>query len=187
MIILVDLDSVTADFEMGVYNELIKKHPEIAPIHPRERTTFKVRDQYCPIYGQEFRKIIKGIETAPGFFLSLPSLPGSIEAVLQIARKHEVFLCSAPLKEYKHCAPEKIEWVETQFGADWKKRVILTYDKTLCIGDKLIDDKPEIEGVNKNPTWEQVLVDWLYNRHVTDKRRINYDWSNWKETLPELL
>jgi 5'-nucleotidase len=187
MIVLVDLDSVTADFELGFYNELVKQHPEIKAIPIEQRSTFKVREQYCPLYGPDFRQVIKKIETAPGFFLSLPPLPGSIEAILEISRKNEVFFCSAPLKEYKYCAPEKIEWVGNQLGSEWTKRVILTHDKTLCIGDKLIDDKPEIIGVNKNPTWEHVLVDWLYNRHVAGKRRINYDWSNWKEVLPELL
>jgi len=187
MIIDVDMDSVTADFEAGFLKKLREKYPDLPFIPLEQRTTFKLREQYVPQFGEYFRKIIKEIETAPGFFLSLPPVPGSIEAVLQIAQKHEVFICSSPLKEPKNPAPEKYEWVAMHFGESWVKRVILTYDKSLIKGDILIDDKPEVTGINKNPTWEQVLVDWPYNRHVTGKRRINYDWSNWKEVLPELL
>ncbi len=188
MIIHVDLDSVAADFEAGFLRRLREKHPDLPYIPLEDRTTFKLREQYVPKFGAHFREIIKEIETEPGFFRSLPPIPGSIEAIREIARKHLVYFCSAPLKETQHSAAEKYDWVEEQFGGiEWRKQLILTFDKTLIRGHILIDDKPEITGAVVSPYWEQVLVDWPYNRHVTDKRRINYDWSNWKEVLPELL
>jgi hypothetical protein len=44
----------------------------------------------------------------------------------------------------------------------------------------LIDDKPEITGVEKEPTWEHILYDRPYNRGI-NKRRIT--WGNWKDIL----
>jgi len=187
MIVLVDMDSVLADFEAGFLARLREKHPELPSIPLGQRVTFKVREQYVPLFGDYFGEIIKSIETENGFFRALPAVAGSIEAVLEIAKKNDVFITSSPLKEQKYSAPEKYEWIGINIGAEWKQRLILTYDKTLVKGDILIDDKPEIAGLAKPPQWEQVLIDWPYNRHVNGKRRINRDWSDWKEILPELV
>jgi len=186
MIVLVDQDQVMADFEGQFLNVLRQRHPELPYVPLEQRTTHKLREQYVPLYGERFRKIIKEIETEPGFFLSLPPIPGSLEAVTEIAKKHDVFICTAPLKEYKHCAGEKYEWIERYLGYEWTRKIVLTMDKTLLAGNILIDDKPEITGLVQ-PSWEHVMFSFAYNLHITNKRRIKEDWSNWKEVLPELL
>jgi len=53
-------------------------------------------------------------------------------------------------------------------------------DKTLIIGDILIDDKPEIKGIS-TPNWEHIIFDQPYNKNITNKKRIN--WDNFKEVL----
>ncbi len=84
----------------------------------------------------------------------------------------DVFICTSPIKHYKHCPYEKVSrfsvsqhlfcslnkllpflflfaqyaWVEKHLGYDFLEQVILTRDKTLIAGDILIDDKPDILG-----------------------------------------
>ena len=92
----------------------------------------------------------------------------------------QVFICTSPLTTYKNCVLEKYQWVEDQLGADWVNRIILTKDKTLVKADYLIDDKPNITGVESMPAWEHILYDRPYNREVNKKRLV---WTNWKSVL----
>ncbi|MCT7149596.1 hypothetical protein M1196_23400, partial [Salmonella enterica subsp. enterica serovar Oranienburg] len=63
--------------------------------------------------------------------------------------------------------------------------MIITTDKTLVRGDILIDDKPVISGelpeystgTNHARSWEHVIFDQSYNRHITNRRRI-LDWGD---------
>jgi 5'-nucleotidase len=59
-------------------------------------------------------------------------------------------------------------------------RIILTKDKTLIKADYIIDDKPEISGVENMPAWEHIIFDRPYNRQV-NKRRIT--WETWKDVM----
>ena len=92
----------------------------------------------------------------------------------------EVFICTSPLSNYQNCVLEKFEWVENHLGSKWVSRIILTKDKTLVKADYIIDDKPNITGVEESPSWEHILYDCPYNREI-NKRRIT--WANWKSIL----
>lgn len=90
---------------------------------------------------------------------------------------HVLKICTSPLSEYDNCVTEKFAWVEKHFGSDWTKNIILVKDKTQIRADYLIDDKPEITG-DLIPTWEQIVFDQPYNRHITGKQRLIY-WTDW--------
>ena len=49
-------------------------------------------------------------------------------------------------------------------------------------GDVLIDDKPNITG-SATPTWQQLLFDAPYNRHVAHLPRLS-SWADWEERSP---
>jgi len=116
-----------------------------------------------------------------GFVRSLLPKQGGLEAVIEMRNNdHEVFICTSPLSKSKYCVQEKYEWVEEHLGSEWKKRIIVTKDKTLIFSDYLIDDRPVIKGV-RNPLWEHILYDSPYNQDMTSKRRLT--WDNWKEIL----
>lgn len=170
MIILVDMDDVLADFEGEFINRWKLKHPDKPYVSRENRIVFGLADNYPP----EFIKLVKGIYTEKGFFLNLPVIEGAIEGINKIKDAgHEVFICTAPIKSYNHCVPEKYDWVNNNLGYEWTKRLILTRDKTLIKGNILIDDNPEIKGV-KEPEWEHVIYDQPYNRNVTKKRRCTW-------------
>jgi 5'-nucleotidase len=93
---------------------------------------------------------------------------------------HDVRFCTSHLFEYDYCVLEKYQWVEQHFGPEFVDRIILTRDKTLIRGNLLIDDKPQIIGIEK-PTWEHILYDRPYNRDIPGKRCLT--WCNWRDIV----
>ena len=176
MLILIDQDGVLADFERGfhaAWNAKGHEHP-ILPVH--ERRTFYIRDDYPTHIRQE----VEAVYTAPGFFRELPPVEGAIEALSELMKLgHEVRICTSPLNQYRHCLPEKYEWIERHLGPDFVSRMIVTKDKTLIQGDILIDDNPMVNGL-RPASWKHVIFDQPYNRHVDGPRMT---WKNWREIL----
>lgn len=180
MIILVDMDDVLADFEGEFLTRWKAQYPDKPCIELKDRTTFSLDKQYP----EELHDLIKSIYHIPGFCKSLPPIPGSLEAVLDMKQEgHEVFICTAPLSKYESCVLEKYEWTEQHLGMEWTKKIILTKDKTLVRGDFLIDDNPDIKGVAV-PVWEQVIFDKPYNGNITSKKRLK-SLKEWKSILAE--
>lgn len=104
-----------------------------------------------------------------------------LEALTEMSEKSkEVFICTNPLSKYENCVLEKYRWVDDHLGKEWIKRIIVTKDKTIIRGDILIDDKPEIKGV-ETLSWEHIIFTQPYNLSVNSKRRLT--WQNWKSVL----
>ena len=174
---LVDLDGVLADFEGGFLEAWRQRRPD-APFIPLEhRTTFYISQQYPPAW----REAVLEVMRSPGFFRGLAPISGGREAAWAMRQSGwEVFICTSPLSPYGPCALEKYQWVEQHLGGDWVDQVILARDKTVIRGDILIDDRPEVAGV-ETPAWEHVIYDQPYNRLAPLKRRLT--WDNWRVVL----
>ena len=175
--ILVDMDGVIADFDGEFLKRWRERHPEKFFIPMEERTVFYVKDQYP----EELKPLVMEILLEPTFFRDMMPIDGAKEALLEMdAMGLEVFVCTSPFSTYQNCVREKYEWAENTLGSNWVNRIILTKDKTLIKGDLLIDDKPQITGVESVPSWEHVIYDRPYNRGE-NKRRLT--WENWKNIL----
>jgi 5'-nucleotidase len=171
------MDGVLADFDGSFLNYWRELHPEKFFIPLEERSTFFVKDEYP----DELKPLMSEIIWGPGFFRDMPPIAGGKEALTEMDKMgFEVFICTSPLSTYQNCVLEKFEWVEKHLGSRWVNRIILTKDKTLVKADYLIDDKPEITGVEDTPSWEHILYDRPYNREVNKKR---LTWENWKAVL----
>ena len=178
MRILIDMDGVVADLEKQFLRIWRARYPGSFFVPLEESTAFYIMDDYP----EELKPLVDEIYWEPGFFKNMEIVPGAREALTEMqAMGFDVFLCSSPLRKYRHCVLEKYEWAEMNLGFDWTQRMILTRDKTVVQGDLLIDDKPTITGVESNPAWEHVLYDRPYNRAILNKRRLV--WDTWKETL----
>ncbi|XP_044289583.1 5'(3')-deoxyribonucleotidase, mitochondrial [Varanus komodoensis] len=122
------------------------------------------------------------------FFVELDPLPGAVEAVKQMAKLEEtdVFICTSPIKKYRYCPYEKYAWVEKHLGPEFLEQIVLTRDKTVVSGDLLIDDRPDIIGAERSPSWEHVLFTACHNKHVAlpPPRRRLHSWADdWKTIL----
>ncbi len=178
MRILIDMDGVIADFEGEFLRRWKESHSDKKYIALEDRKGFYLREQYP----QEYREFVQEIYHGPGFYRNLPPIPGALQALREIkSTAKSVFLCTSPmLPKYENCVLEKYHWVFDKLGEDWIHNIILTKDKTIVKGDILIDDMPEINGLEK-PEWEHVLYDQPYNRNVNGKRRLT--WKNWQEVI----
>ncbi|XP_007099791.1 5'(3')-deoxyribonucleotidase, cytosolic type isoform X2 [Physeter macrocephalus] len=114
------------------------------------------------------------------------SLPASSTEPCARTWRTEVFICTSPLMKYGHCVHEKYRWVEKHLGPQFVERIILTRDKTVVLGDLLIDDKDTIQGQEETPSWEHILFTCCHNQHLAlpPPRRRLLSWrDNWKEII----
>jgi 5'-nucleotidase len=177
------MDGVLADFHEGVWNHLEKRVSVITRFpkpKPEDVLEFYAEDLYDDPW---FKKVVREIQRSEGFFKNLPPINGAIDALHEIEKEFEVFICTAPLLENPTCTNEKLAWVDEHLGGDWIRRTIITKDKTIVDADFLIDDKPLITGANESPIWQRLIFDQPYNKNTVG-RRIN--WENYKEVLDKL-
>ena len=90
----------------------------------------------CPITG----KIREHMMWDKDFFLNLKPIPGSKGSVFELMKHgYDVWILSQPLADSPESYMDKAKWVQLHFPSLYKK-LILTQDKGLHIGDYLIDD-----------------------------------------------
>lgn len=79
----------------------------------------------------------------PGVFRDPPSIPGAIEAVntLTSDSRFQVYIATSAPWNNPESASDKIWWIRKHFGDRLKKRIVITHNKHLLIGDYLIDDR----------------------------------------------
>lgn len=110
------------------------------------------------------------LSSTPFSFESLNPIDGAIDAVSTlISINHfDVYILTAPSTRNPLSYKEKRVWIETHFGYDFCKKLIICSNKGLLKGDILIDDnltgkgqdKFEGEllhfGSNEYPNWETI-------------------------------
>jgi len=165
VVVLVDMDGVLADFNAGFLEKFKKYHPTMPFIPLNKLNTFYVEDQYKAELGIDVE--VRSIIESKGFFLDLPPIEGAVKAMSFLEKQEgiQLFICTSPLRKFKHCVLEKYEWVGKHLGEKFTEKIILTRDKTLINAHFLIDDKPEITGIQQ-PSWIHMLFETHHNRHI---------------------
>lgn len=108
--IYIDMDGVVANFKKGV------------------------------IDGQKEYPNVKYQQSRYGFFLDLEPIVGSIETIKWLKEHFNVYFLTRPSIYNLNCYSEKAYWIKKHFGFEWLNYLIISCDKTLLIGDYLIDD-----------------------------------------------
>lgn len=183
MRILVDMDGVIANWG-ATWDDALDSYGEHAADIPRhaDQTSFNLNEGRT----DDEKEIIAEIFESPGFYRHIAPIDGARTALKGLLRAgHDVRIVTSPWVSNPTCASDKLNWVIEHYGSRWAQRVIITTDKTLVRGDILIDDKPVISGelpeystgANHARSWEHVIFDQPYNRHITNRRRI-LDWGD---------
>lgn len=181
LIILIDIDAPLVLWEEGLVDLARSMFPDVVTPDAGTRLNWDLHEGLTPAE----KHVISSVMHAPGFYRDLRPVPGAATAIREmLSFGIEVFLCSTPSLDNPTCASDKLASIAEHYGADIAARTVLTADKTLVIGDLLIDDKPEIKG-HLEPTWTQVIFDRAYNQGVPGPRLVN--WSEWSDVVAGAL
>lgn len=162
--VLVDYDGVLVYWDKR-WDQRLDALGEPAANIPRswQRTEF---DLFTGLTADE-HALAEEMLNVPGYYRDLEPIPGGKAALKRlVAAGHDVWIVTSPWLTNPTCASEKLESVAELFGFEWTRRTIITSDKTLVIGDYLIDDKPKISGAIESPLWRHVLFHGPYNVSV---------------------
>lgn len=177
-IILIDMDGVLADWGGNYSRHLDERGAHESIRRHQQQQSFDLFEGVDTSY----HGLIHEIMDHPGFYAELEPMDGAAQALDDMLRSgHYPFIVTSPWPSNPTCASDKLDWAERHIGKGWAKRTIITSDKTLVIGDYLIDDKPRITGHWSKPFWRHVLFDQPYNKTV-DQPRMTH-WSQWREFI----
>jgi 5'-nucleotidase len=113
--------------------------------------------------------------TMPGFFRTVPLIPGGIHAVQSLMKDFDVYIVSAAM-EFPLSLYEKQQWLEEHFPFISWKNIVFCGDKSIIKADYLIDD--HIKNLD-NFSGIPLLFTASHNIHVNHHKRFN----NWPEIL----
>lgn len=179
-LILFDADNVLYEWEAQYIEDCLALDPNYPVIPLGQRTEMDVIAKGTPTSDISYR-----VKNRPGFYLDLKLNDYAQEALAEIEDAGaDVMICTAPSLDNPTCASDKHAAITRDFGRARAKRTIITSDKTVVMGDALVDDKAQITGL-MTPQWEHVVYDRSYNRHVANRRMM--DLRHWRDALGHLL
>lgn len=151
MRVLLDMDGVLADFDDHLFE--VTSHLPWSSDQKAGLWRFATDGWHSHPDRKELVREVRRTVEAPGWFASLPVLPGAKNGVAEIIdRGHTVWVVSKPLEANPTCASDKYAWIAEHFP-ELAKNVILAPQKHLVSGDVLIDDAIKAR--------EAVRADWL--------------------------
>jgi 5'-nucleotidase len=88
------------------------------------------------------------------FFENLKPIDDAIESINKLKEYYDVCILTRPSVFNPLCYTEKRVWIEMFLGFDTCRNLILACDKTMVMGDYLIDDN--IQTGRFKPTWKHI-------------------------------
>lgn len=103
-----------------------------------------------------------------GFWINIEPIEGAIDAFNALSKHYDVWVLSKPSFDNLNSFTEKAFWVNKYFGPKVLRKLILCGNKSLLIGDYLIDDDTRAGqtnfkgnfihfGTKRFPNWTSVL------------------------------
>ena len=112
---------------------------------------------------------------SPGFFRTLPVIPGAVEAIKELMKGFEIYIVSAAM-EFPLSLPEKYEWLQEHFPFIALNNIVFCGDKSLINADYMIDDHPKNLDKFKGVT---IMFNAAHNANITHHQRVR----SWQEVL----
>lgn len=142
-IVYVDMDGVLVDL-----NKEINKFSEVMP--------------------GLVNRLGSDIDKLPELFKNPEPVVGAIQAFKRLSQKYNVYILSTAPWDNPDAWTHKRLWVEKHLGSSAYKKLILSHNKSLLVGDYLIDDRTAngagefcgklIQfGSKEYPNWDSVL------------------------------
>ena len=114
-------------------------------------------------------KMFEGrLDEVPNIFSQMDPIKGAIDAYILLSNEFDTYLLSTAPWENSSAWSDKVDWVKKNLGKAAYKRLILSNNKNLNIGDYLIDDRTANGagqfkgehihfGTEQFPDWDSVL------------------------------
>lgn len=88
------------------------------------------------------------------FFENLKPIEDAIESIHILQEYYDVCILTRPSVHNPLCYTEKRVWIENHLGFDICVNLILCYDKTMVMGDYLVDDV--VHSGRYKPVWKHI-------------------------------
>lgn len=131
--IAIDMDEVLADTiaqALSLYNRQFGANLSRADLQGKS---------LWDVVPREHLEQVQTHPRSPGFFRDIPVMPGSLEVLPELCRRHEVFIATAAML-YPNCFTEKYDWLKEHFPCIADSRIVFCGDKHIIAADYLIDD-----------------------------------------------
>ena len=133
-----------------------------------------VDSHYTGIDDNTKKKFKDQLFNAPDFFKDMLPLEGAIDAYKILCKQFDTYILTAAPWGNPTDANNKIDWVKKYLPDQAYKRIIISHNKNLCMGDYLVDDSTRNGagefsgehihfGTDKFPDWKSVL-DYLSDK-----------------------
>lgn len=159
MRLLLDMDGPLADFDRHFYERASAAGYTFDVAGPHVQTARYFTDH---IADRRERAEARKMVDAPGWFEGLPVTPGAIEGVAALLdRGIDVWVCTRPLEANPTCRDAKGAWLREHFP-ELERRLIIAPDKSLIVGDVLLDDAPKPAWLDRAP-WRSIIFAAPFN------------------------
>jgi len=111
----------------------------------------------------------------PGFFRTVPVIPGAVEGVKELMKYYRVYIVSAAM-EFPQSLFEKYEWLKEHFPFIKWNHIVFCGDKSIINTDYLVDD--HIKNLD-NCSGKALLYTASHNIDIKHHERLN----DWKEVV----
>lgn len=121
---------------------------------------------------------------APGWFRGLPVTPGAKSGVGQLLTAGvDIWVVTKPLEANPTCRDDKAAWLREHFPM-LERKLILAPDKSMIVGDVLLDDAINLEWILK-AQWRPVVFRAPFNGSGSEWHYL-HSWS-WGDPIEDLL
>lgn len=194
--VLVDMDGVLVDFELGVRRFVQANIHSLSQLPPQFNSHNFAASYEAHLlhlghdskWADTCKKALIRQYHSPGFFLNLPPISGAFEGWDQLKSLgfHPV-VCSKPVKSAT-CQHEKRQWIRQYLGSKVADEAYIIQDKGLAHGAVLIDDRPNLttyalQRKETLPKWKHCLYIHDYNKkwsNIEDNEH-NFIMKNWND------
>lgn len=158
--LLLDMDGPLADFDRHFYRRCSERGYTFDVDGP-EFQQHRYFTDHLPNKAE--RKEARQMVDTAGWFAELPVTPGAQAGVLDLLiAGFDIWVCTKPLEANPTCHSDKANWLLRHFPP-LHDRLIIAPDKSMVIGDVLLDDAPKAAWLDRAP-WKAVIFDAPFNR-----------------------